>query len=147
MTKHKKSSEEYPVKGEGKIFYSLEEVKIAYNEGKCDLHAIVKVRYEYENNSKLIETTVGRVLFNEYVPNEIDFVDELLTKKALRNIIGDVLNKCGVAKTVHFLDAIKNIGFEMAFKGGLSFNLGDVIVPEEKESLIESANKLSLIHI
>ena len=141
MTKHKRSTDESPVKGEGKIFYSLEEVKIAYNEGKCDLHAIVKVRFNFDNKSKLIETTVGRILFNEYVPEEIDFVDELLTKKALRNIIGDVLNKCGVAKTVHFLDAIKNIGFEMAFKGGLSFNLGDVIVPEEKEVLIESANK------
>ena len=141
MTKHKRSTDEVPVKGEGKTFYSLEEVKIAYNEGICELHALVKVRIKIDGKSKIIETTVGRILFNEYIPDEIDFVDELLTKKALRNIIGDVLNKCGVAKTVHFLDAIKNIGFEMAFKGGLSFNLGDVIVPEEKEKLIDSANK------
>ena len=141
MTKQKKSTKEILVKGEGKTFYSLEEVKIAYNEGKADLHAIVKVRVNNNAKHQIIETTVGRILFNEYVPEGINFIDQLLTKKALRNVIGDVLNKCGVAKTVHFLDAIKNIGFEMAFKGGLSFNLGDVIVPEEKQPLIESANK------
>ena len=141
MTKQKKSTKEVLVKGEGKTFYSLEEVKIAYNEGKADLHAIVKVRVNNNAKNQIIETTVGRILFNEYVPEGINFIDQLLTKKALRNVIGDVLNKCGVAKTVHFLDAIKNIGFEMAFKGGLSFNLGDVIVPEEKQPLIESANK------
>ena len=141
MTKNKKSTKDEPVKGEGKIFYALEEVKIAYNEGKADLHAMIKVRVKNNDKYELIETTIGRVLFNEYVPSEINFIDQLLTKKALRNIIGDVLNKCGVAKTVHFLDAIKNIGFEMAFKGGLSFNLGDVLVPVEKEELILSANK------
>ena len=141
MTKHKKSTKEDLVKGEGKIFYSLEEVKIAYNEGVIDLHAMVKVRARVNNNYQIVDTTVGRILFNEFVPVEVDFIDELLTKKALRNVIGDVLNKCGVAKTVHFLDAIKNIGFEMAFRGGLSFNLGDVLVPEEKESLILSANQ------
>ena len=141
MTKHKKSTADYQVKGEGKIFYSLEEVKIAYNEGKADLHALIKVRVKNSDKYELIETTIGRVLFNEYVPNEINFIDELLTKKSLRNVISNVLKKCGVAKTVHFLDAIKNIGFEMAFKGGLSFNLGDVLVPVEKEELIISANK------
>jgi DNA-directed RNA polymerase subunit beta' len=141
MTKQKKSTKDIIVKGEGKTFYSLEEVKIAYNEGQADLHAMVKVRVNNNDKYKIIETTVGRILFNEYVPEGINFIDQLLTKKALRNVIGDVLNKCGVAKTVHFLDAIKNIGFEMAFKGGLSFNLGDVIVPEEKQPLIESANK------
>ncbi|MDA9228185.1 DNA-directed RNA polymerase subunit beta' [Flavobacteriales bacterium] len=141
MTKQKRSTKEVPVKGEGKTFYSLEEVKIAFNEGQADLHAIVKVRVKKNVKYQIIETTVGRILFNEYVPEGINFIDQLLTKKALRNVIGDVLNKCGVAKTVHFLDAIKNIGFEMAFKGGLSFNLGDVIVPEEKQPLIDSANK------
>ena len=141
MTKNKKSTKDEPVKGEGKMFYALEEVKIAFNEGKADLHAMIKVRVKNNDKFELIETTIGRVLFNEYVPSEMNFIDQLLTKKALRNIIGDVLNKCGVAKTVHFLDAIKNIGFEMAFKGGLSFNLGDVLVPVEKEELILSANK------
>ena len=142
MTKHKKSTEEEKVKGEGMIFYSLKEVKIAYNERVADLHAMIKVRViDEEGNKSLIETTVGRVLFNEHVPKEVLFVNELLTKKALRNIIGDILEKCGVASTVYFLDAIKNIGFDMAFKGGLSFNLGDVIIPEEKEILIEEADK------
>ena len=124
------------------IFYSLEEVKIAYNEKVADLHAKIKVRFTNEKGkSSLIDTTVGRVLFNEFVPNEVGFVNELLTKKALRDVIGDVLEICGVASTVHFLDAIKTIGFNMAFKGGLSFNLGDVIVPEDKEKLIDDANK------
>jgi hypothetical protein len=126
MTKQKKSTKDVLVKGEGKTFYSLEEVRIAYNEGQADLHAIVKIRDKQNDKYQIIETTVGRILFNEYVPEEINFINQLLTKKALRNVIGDVLNKCGVAKTVHFLDAIKNIGFEMAFKGGLSFNLGPV---------------------
>ena len=123
-------------------FYSLDEVKIAYNEKKADLHAMIKVRVtDTKGKTSLVDTTVGRVLFNEYVPAEINFIDELLTKKALRNIIGDVLETCGVSATVHFLDAIKTIGFNMAFRGGLSFNLGDVLVPEEKEGLIADANK------
>ena len=141
MTKSKKTTKDEIVKGEGKIFYSLEEVKIAYNEKKADLHAIIKVRAKNKDGVyALIETTIGRVLFNEFIPEEIGFIDQLLTKKALRDIIGDVLSTCGVAKTVHFLDSIKDIGFDMAFRGGLSFNLGDVLVPKEKESLIEKAN-------
>jgi len=141
MTKEKKSTPEEKVKGEGMTFYSLEEVKIAYNEGVADLHALIRVRIsDLKGKTLLIETTVGRVLFNEYVPKEVDFVNELLTKKALRNIIGNILENCGVASTVYFLDAIKTIGFNMAFKGGLSFNLGDVIVPKEKEELIQDAN-------
>jgi len=142
MTKEKKSIDNDKVKGDGMTFYSLEEVKIAYNEKVADLHALIKVRInDKSGNNRIINTTVGRVLFNEFVPEQVNFVNELLTKKALRNIIGDVLEKCGIAKTVHFLDAIKKIGFNMAFRGGLSFNLGDVIVPEEKEGLIADANK------
>jgi len=143
MTKEKKSVEGENVKGEGMLFYSSDEVRIAYNEKVVDLHAIIKLRITNTNNdekSKIIETTVGRVLFNQYVPKELNFVNELLTKKAVRNIIGNVLEVCGVAGTVHFLDDIKTIGFEMAFKGGLSFNLGDVIVPEDKQDLIMNAN-------
>ena len=117
-------------------------MKIAYNEKVVDLHALIKVRVtDIKGKSSLVETTVGRVLFNEFVPQEVEFVNELLTKKALRDVIGNVLEICGVAATVHFLDAIKTIGFNMAFKGGLSFNLGDVIVPKEKEALIADANK------
>ena len=141
MTKEKKSTDEEKVKGEDMTFYSLEEVKIAYNESIVDLHALVNVRVTKNSASKIIKTTVGRVLFNEFVPKELEFVNKLLTKKTLRDVIGDVLHLCGVAETVHFLDAIKTIGFNMAFKGGLSFNLGDVIVPEEKEELISDANK------
>ena len=142
MTKEKHSTDTEKMKGEDMIFYSSEEVKIAYNESKADLHSIIQLRIVGDKGkSSIIKTTVGRVLFNEFVPEEVGFVNELLTKKALRNIIGDVLESCGVARTVHFLDAIKTIGFDMAFRGGLSFNLGDVIVPEEKEQLITEANK------
>ena len=142
MTKEKRSTDEEKVKGEGMTFYSLDEVKIAYNEKQVDLHAMIKVRVtDTKGKTSLVETTIGRVLFNEFVPVEVEFVNELLTKKALRNIIGDVLERCAVAGTVHFLDAIKTIGFDMAFRGGLSFNLGDVLVPEEKEGLIADANK------
>jgi len=142
MTKEKRSTDEEKVKGEGMTFYSLDEVKIAFNEKQADLHAMIRIRIvDTKGKSSIIDTTIGRVLFNEFVPKEVEFVNELLTKKALRNIIGDILERCGVARTVHFLDAIKTIGFNMAFKGGLSFNLGDVIVPKEKEGLIAEANK------
>ena len=142
MTKEKFSTDEEKVKGEGMIFYSLDEVKIAYNEKQADLHAMIKIRItDTKGKTSLVDTTVGRVLFNEFVPEQVEYVNELLTKKALRNIIGDILETCGVAGTVHFLDAIKTIGFDMAFRGGLSFNLGDVLVPEEKEGLIADANK------
>jgi DNA-directed RNA polymerase subunit beta' len=131
MTKEKFSTDEEKVKGEGMIFYSLDEVKIAYNEKQADLHAMIKIRItDTKGTTSLVDTTVGRVLFNEFVPEQVEYVNELLTKKALRNIIGDILETCGVAVTVHFLDAIKTIGFDMAFRGGLSFNLGDVLVPK-----------------
>ena len=102
MTKEKKSDKDSKVKGEGMLFYSSKEVKIAYNEGVVDLHALIKVKIDKANTSKIIETTVGRVLFNEFVPSELNYVNTLLTKKALRNIIGNVLEKCGVSNTVPF---------------------------------------------
>ncbi|MBJ59927.1 MAG: DNA-directed RNA polymerase subunit beta' [Flavobacteriales bacterium] len=131
-------------KGEGLIFYSDEEVKIAYNEDRVSLHAYIKVRTKIKNldgnlENRLIETTVGRVLFNEFVPEEVGFIDQLLTKKALRDIIGEVLNLSGIAKTAEFLDNIKGIGYNFAFKGGLSFNLGDVIIPEQKDTMVSDA--------
>ena len=131
-------------KGEGLAFYSDEEVKIAFNEGRVDLHAYIKVRAQIKNDkgeleTKLIETSVGRVLFNEFVPEEVGFIDKLLTKKALRDIIGELLNVSGIAKTAEFLDNIKGIGYNFAFKGGLSFNLGDVIIPEEKDTMVSDA--------
>ncbi|MDT8402078.1 MAG: DNA-directed RNA polymerase subunit beta' [Bacteroidales bacterium] len=141
ITKARESTKEIKVKGEGLIFYSPEEARIAYNEGKVDLHAIIKVKVDdvVDGNkvNHLIETTVGRVIFNEYVPEEVGFINELLTKKSLRDIIGNVLKKSGTAKTAAFLDAIKDLGYTMAFRGGLSFNLEDVIVPDEKIQFVD----------
>ena len=132
-------------KGEGLIFYSPEEAEIAYNEGKVDLHTIIKVRTEdLDDNqvltTQLIETTVGRILFNKNVPEEMGFINELLSKKSLRDIIGRVIDTCGVARTAQFLDDIKDMGYQMAFRGGLSFNLSDVIIPQEKETLVKEGN-------
>ena len=144
ITKGRKSEGDIVVKGEGMTFYSPEEVIIAFNEQKVDLHAFIKVRVMVEENgalvSQLIETTVGRVLFNQVVPEGYGYINQLLTKKSLRDIIGDILKKTGTAKTAAFLDSIKDMGYYMAFKGGLSFNLGDVIVPKIKEELVEAAN-------
>ncbi|MBW6459406.1 MAG: DNA-directed RNA polymerase subunit beta', partial [Bacteroidales bacterium] len=144
MTKGRKGDKDYKVKGEGMRFYSPEEVIIAYNEGKLHLHSIIQVKVNDLVTGKLVshmvETTTGRVLFNQVVPQEMGFINQLLTKKALRDIIGDILKVTGTKKTADFLDAIKNLGFIMAFKGGLSFNLGDVIIPSVKESFIKEAN-------
>lgn len=140
MTKSRKSTPEQSVRGEGSTFYSPEEVTIAFNEKRVDLHANIKVRIIDMSDSKpvkkIIETTVGRVLFNEVVPKEVGYINEILTKKSLREIISNVLKKTGTAQTAKFLDSIKDLGFQMAFKGGLSFNLDDVIVPQEKEELM-----------
>ena len=183
MTKERKSEENNKVLGEGKSFYSIEDVQIAYNEGKVDLHAGITL-YHNANQEKLsniiyfdkktgnnsegiaignrgyfspnglkleitsddivetsngIRTTVGRVLLNKLVPDDYGYVNKLIKKNVLRDIIGGVLKTCGSARTVQFLDDIKDRGYYMAFKGGLSFNLADVIVPEEKVELINQA--------
>ncbi len=128
------------VKGEGLKFYSPEEVTIAYNEGAVALHASIKVKVddivEGKHVNHIIETTVGRVIFNQYVPKGVGFINQLLTKKSLRDIIGTVLKKTGTEATSNFLDHIKDMGYQTAFKGGLSFNLDDVIIPDEKEILV-----------
>jgi len=144
ITKGKRTTDKEKMKGEGKAFYSSEEVIIAYNEGKIDLHAWIKVKANVRSESgqlekKLIETTVGRVLFNQHVPAEVGFVNALLTKKNLREIIGDIINITNVPKTAKFLDDIKQLGFRTAFKGGLSFNINDLIIPDVKEELLENA--------
>ncbi len=145
MTKARKGTKEQPVKGEGTIFYSAEEVEIAFNEKKADLHAIIKVKANVNEGgklvNKLIETTVGRVLFNQVVPESVGFIDEILTKKALRDIIGDILKQTDVPTAAKFLDDMKDLGYEKAFKGGLSFSLGDIIIPDEKEALMTDANE------
>ena len=127
--------------GEGLSFYGPEEVIIAYNEKRADLHAKVKVMVDTvdENDApvrKIVDTTVGRVLFNQVVPKEVGYLNEVLTKRSLRDIIGLVMKKSGAARTSQFLDDIKALGYRMAFQGGLSFNLDAVIIPEEKESLV-----------
>ncbi|MGM9847148.1 MAG: DNA-directed RNA polymerase subunit beta' [Muribaculaceae bacterium] len=130
-------------KGEGLKFYGPEEAQIAYNEGKVTLHAPVSVVVDDidENGNPithLVEnTSVGRVLVNQYVPKEIGYVNEILSKKSLRNIIAKVIKKCGIPRSAQFLDDIKNLGYYMAFRGGLSFNLGDVIIPEEKAAIVK----------
>jgi DNA-directed RNA polymerase subunit beta' len=144
ITKGKKSLKDDVVKGEGGIFYSPEEVIIAHNEGKLDMHASIKVKTNDlndlgESELKVIESTCGRVIFNEMVPQEVGFINEVLTKKALRDIIGLVLKVCGTSRTAQFLDEIKGLGYTMAFKGGLSFNLDDIIIPKEKVSLVDKA--------
>ncbi|MCA6409341.1 MAG: DNA-directed RNA polymerase subunit beta', partial [Cytophagales bacterium] len=134
-------------KGEGKTFYSAEEVVIAYNEGKLSKHAIIKVKANVKDKKtgtvtrKMIETVTGRVIFNQVIPEEVGFVDELLTKKKLQTIIADVFKYAGQAKTAKFLDDIKELGFQMAYRGGLSMGLGDVKVPAEKKKLVEEAQK------
>ena len=144
ITKEKKSLKNDIVKGEDGIFYSPAEVIIAYNENKLDLHASIKVKTEDlndlgESEVRLIETTCGRVIFNEHVPREAGFINEVLTKKALRDIIGGVLKISGTSRTAQFLDDIKELGYTMAFKGGLSFNLDDIIIPKEKVALVDKA--------
>ena len=144
ITKGKKSTSTEKVKGEGKAFYSPEEVIIAYNEGQLDLHAYIKVKVNVRNEhdvleKKLLETTVGRVLFNQHTPAEVGFVNQLLTKKSLREIIGNIIKWTNVPKTAKFLDDIKTLGFRMAFRGGLSFSINDLIIPDTKEELLVNA--------
>lgn len=144
LTKPKRNLPEELVKGEGKVFYSAEEVVIALNEKRVDLHAQIKIKV---NNAldgeklvtKIIDTTVGRVIFNQVVPFEAGYINELLTKKSLRDIIGMILKKTGMASTAKFLDDIKELGFRTAFRGGLSFNLGDIQTPAEKVKIIADA--------
>ncbi len=145
ITKARKSTPDHPVKGEGMNFYSHEEVNIAYSDKKVDLHAIINVKVDIKEDgkivNKLIETTVGRVMFNQFVPKEYGYINELLTKKALRDIIGEILKETSTDVTAQFLDDIKSLGFNMAFKGGLSFNLGNVNIPDEKKELVANANE------
>jgi DNA-directed RNA polymerase subunit beta' len=146
ITKGRKTDADRVIKGEGLTFYSPEEVIIAYNEKKLDLHAFIKVKAfvkEREGSivNKIIDTTVGRVLFNQHVPLEVGYINELLTKKSLRDIIGEVVKNTGMARAAQFLDDIKELGFMMAFQGGLSFNLKDINIPAEKVTLIDQASK------
>lgn len=146
LTKPKKSAGEIKVAGEGRTFYSDEEVIIAFNEGKVDLHAVIKVRAKVEGENgdlvtKVIETTVGRVIFNQATPKTVPFVNQLMTKKSLKKIIADIITRTDFAETAKFLDSIKDLGFFWAYKGGLSFNLGDLITPSIKEQTLIDAQE------
>jgi DNA-directed RNA polymerase subunit beta' len=147
LTKGRKGTAEKKVLGEGRRFYSVEELVIAFNEGKLSKNAIVKVRATVrdkktnEISTKIIETVAGRVIFNQFVPEEVGFVDELLSKKKLQIIIADIFKYAGLAKTAKFLDDIKELGFQMAYKGGLSMGLDDVKIPAEKVKLVQEAQK------
>ena len=136
------TKERVGAKGEGLSFYSPEECEIALNEGKVDMHALVKVRItdERTGETSLVETTPGRILVNYYVPNEVGYKNVTLGKKAVKEIITDVIKTCGVARTAKFLDEIKDLGYKMAFKGGLSFNLNDILIPEEKNEFVAKGN-------
>ena len=133
-------------RGEGLTFYGPEEAIIAYNEKRVDIHAPIKVIVKDLNENgelveKMIETSVGRVIVNEIIPEEIGFFNDVISKKTLRGIITDVIKSVGVARACEFLDGIKNLGYRMAYVGGLSFNLGDIIIPEEKEELVRKGNE------
>ena len=145
ITKPRKSTPDHIVKGEGMSFYSPEEVIIAHNERRVDMHAIINCRVKVRENgeivTKKIETTVGRVIFNQVVPDGYGYINQLLTKKSFRSIVGEMVRLLGTAVTTKFLDDIKNMGYYMAYKGGLSFNLGNVLIPSVKEELIRQANE------
>ena len=143
ITKGKKTTETETVKGQGMAFYSMDEVIIAYNENRVDLHANIKVKTNVREGGvivkKLIDTTVGRVLFNQHVPAPVGYINALLTKKSLRDIIGNIIKITNVPTTAKFLDDIKTLGFRMAFRGGLSFNVNDLIVPDQRGELLDNA--------
>ena len=132
-------------KGEGLTFYGPEEAIIAHNEGKCDLHAQVKVMVDDivdgEPVKHMVETSVGRVIVNGIIPKEVGYVNRIISKKSLRDIIADVIKNVGFAEACEFLDGIKNLGYRMAYEAGLSFNLDDIIIPESKKALVEKGNE------
>ena len=146
VSKGRKSTKEYPLVGEGLTFSSQREVVIALNEGKLDKNALIKLRTNVRTSegvieNKVIDTVAGRVLFNNLIPDEVGYIDELLTKKKLQQIISIVYKVCGIARTANFLDDIKELGFNMAYEGGLSMGLGDIQIPDAKQSLVDSAKK------
>ena len=132
-------------KGEGLTFYGPEEALIARNEGRCDLHALVKVvvddLVEGKIQKRLVETSVGRVIVNGIIPTEVGFFNDVISKKTLRGLISNVIKAVGMAQACEFLDGIKNLGYRMAYVAGLSFNLGDIIIPPEKEEIVERGRK------
>ena len=145
ITKGRKSEKGHPMKGQNKVFYSADEVVIAFDHKQVDLHAWIKVKYnnvqaDGTRKDEMIETTVGRVLFNQFVPEQVPYINKILTKKSLRSVVTEIITLTDIPTAVTFLDNIKGLGFRQAFEGGLSFNLGDLTIPAEKETLIEEAD-------
>jgi DNA-directed RNA polymerase subunit beta' len=145
ITKGRKSEKGHPMKGENKAFYSADEVVIAFDHKQVDLHSWIKVKYnnvqaDGTRKDEMIETTVGRVLFNQFVPEQVPYINKILTKKSLRSVVTEIITLTDIPTAVAFLDNIKGLGFRQAFEGGLSFNLGDLTIPAEKETLIEEAD-------
>lgn len=147
ISKRRESQEDYQLKGEGLTFYGPEEVMIAYDEGELSLHSGIKVRADVLNpqsgelETQIVDTTTGRVIFNQIVPDEVGFVNELLDKKALKKVITTIFHRTGSARTANFLDDMMSMGFHYSYEGGLSFNMNDVPIPEEKDQLIQSAQE------
>ncbi|MBR3734014.1 MAG: DNA-directed RNA polymerase subunit beta' [Bacteroidaceae bacterium] len=132
-------------KGEGLTFYGPEEAIIAYNEKRLDIHAPVKVIVDDLNQAgelvpTMVETSVGRIIVNEIVPKEIGFINTIISKKSLRDIIAKVIKSVGMDRACAFLDGIKNLGYKMAYEGGLSFNLDDIIIPKEKAEIVQQGH-------
>ena len=133
-------------KGSGLTFYGAEEAIIAFNERRVDVHAPVKVMVDdvdEEGNiyKHLVETSVGRVIVNEIIPVEVGYVNTIISKKSLRDIISRVIKTVGMARACEFLDGIKNLGYRKAYEGGLSFNLDDIIIPAEKADIVKRGNE------
>ncbi len=146
VSKGRKSTKEYPIKGEGHVFSTSREVVISLNEGKIDKNSFIKLKTQIRNEdgsftTSVIDTVAGRVLFNDLIPEEVGYIDELLTKKKLQQIISIVYKICGMKRTAEFLDHIKELGFQMAYEGGLSMGLGDIQIPESKKDLVDDAKK------
>jgi DNA-directed RNA polymerase subunit beta' len=145
ITKGRRTTPERKMRGEGIIFYNFEEAIIAYDQQQVELHSFVKIKTWVKDketgglNQEIIDTTMGRILFNQVVPEEMGYINELLSKKTLRDIITQIYQNTGLARAARFLDDIKDLGFKYAFRGGLSFNLSDVPVPPEKEKMIQEA--------
>ena len=133
-------------KGTGLTFYGPEEAIIAYNEKRVDMHAPVKVLVDDLNENglpirHLVETSVGRVIVNEVIPGEVGFINTIISKKSLRDIITRVIKAVGMSRACEFLDGIKNLGYLKAYEGGLSFNLDDIIIPAEKADIVKAGNE------
>lgn len=146
ITKERKGTATHPVQGEGMTFYAPEEVIIALDSGKLSQHASIRVKVKIKDAAdqlveKMIDTVAGRIVFNQYVPEEVGFINEIITSKKLQAITAEVFKQTSTARTVTFLDDVKELGFQSAYQGGMTMALDDVKVPQEKGKLIGQAKE------